>query len=445
MKELLLIQSLGLQGLIEDYRSFFLTLMPSVFILAVIIEFFAGLDPFALVKRAFLSILLLVSVSSFYEQSIDYSMELADKVLKGQMQANKLLKDMMEGEDGLKNSRNFENNQIFSFVRTQLFEDVINTLFSLSIFFIIAVCLLLLKVVYSLVYYIGYGLLGIPCLLYFFPGMEKALRGGILSYVWCLVLPHVLVFVLAIIGSEIAKGYIFGQIIGGSIMGTALLFVLAITVAFVPLMTTSLLSKSGITQAGGILSVVGAHKILSFPKAMLQTALKFTLGLLFPKLALGKLAWNMGRKGAKFLSSGSNSHWGGNNGGGGGGKGKTMASPGQLNGQTQNNTQKGGTKTNSQKTNSVSNEGKSASSRTSSHRGISPGTQTQSRPNSRTGARPQTPSTPQPQGGHRGTVQKYCQGNQRPEKSASHHRSGGSLRPGGHSWNRGLASQEREK
>ena len=443
MKELLLIQSLDLQGLIEDYRNFFLALMPSVFILAVIIEFFAGLDPFALVKRAFLSILLLTSVSSFYEQSIDYSIELADKVLKRQMKANKLLSDMMEGEGRFKNPRNFEKNPIFSFLKIQLFKDFANTIFALSIYFIVVVCLLLLKVVYSLVYYIGYGLLGIPCLLYFFPGMEKALRGGILSYVWCLALPHVLVFVLAIISSEISKGYILGQIIGGSIMGTALLFVLAITVAFVPLMTTSLLSKSGITQAGGILSVVGAHKILSFPKTLLQTALKFTLGLLFPKLALGKLAWDMGRKGAKFLSHGSNSHWGRKNSGGGGGKGKKKltASPVQSLGQTQNKTQKGGTKNNFQKTNSVGGSGHSATSRTSSHRGTSPVTQT--RPNTQTGTRP-TQSTPQ-QGRHRGTLQEYRQRNQRTQNSTSRHRPRGSPRSTGHSRNRGMASQENRK
>ena len=37
MKDLLLIQSLDLQGFIEDYRTFFLALMPSVFIIAVIV------------------------------------------------------------------------------------------------------------------------------------------------------------------------------------------------------------------------------------------------------------------------------------------------------------------------------------------------------------------------------------------------------------------------
>ena len=86
----------------------------------------------------------------------------------------------------------------------------------------------------------------------------KCPQRGVLSYLWCLILPHVLVFIISMIGSEINKGYISGQIIGGSMIGTALLFVLTLFIAFTPLITAMILNGSGVSQAGGIIATIGA-------------------------------------------------------------------------------------------------------------------------------------------------------------------------------------------
>ena len=97
MKDLLLIQSLDLGFLIEKYRLFFIGLLPSVFILAIIIEYFDRLEPFTLVKRAFISVLILTSITSFYNQTIDASMSAADEVMQNQVSGNILMMDMFNG------------------------------------------------------------------------------------------------------------------------------------------------------------------------------------------------------------------------------------------------------------------------------------------------------------------------------------------------------------
>ena len=66
IKDFLLIESLQISSLIDEYHLFFLKILPSVFILAVLIEFLTNLEPLALFKRAFISILVLVTVSTFY-------------------------------------------------------------------------------------------------------------------------------------------------------------------------------------------------------------------------------------------------------------------------------------------------------------------------------------------------------------------------------------------
>ena len=97
MQDLLLVESFDLSNLIEEYRLFFLALLPSVFILAVLIEYFDRLEPFTLVKRAFISILILTSVTGFYHKSITASMDTADEILRNQKQGNILLMDMFDG------------------------------------------------------------------------------------------------------------------------------------------------------------------------------------------------------------------------------------------------------------------------------------------------------------------------------------------------------------
>ena len=259
-----------------------MALVPSVFAIAVIIEYFDRLEPFALIRRGVISVLILVSVTSFYHKSIDASMEIADAILGSQKGRNILLMDMLSADkylDQLDEKRKkggfyqkfYQDKSVWQgtlhFLRFHLFDSFVNDGFSSVIFFIVQLCFLLLKVVYSLIYYLGYALIGIPCLIYLFPTMGNVLRGAILSFVWCLVMPHVLVFILSMIGSEINRGYVSGEIIGGSIMGTALLFIFALFVASTPLITAMILNGSGVSQAGGIIATMGGHWILSLPKS----------------------------------------------------------------------------------------------------------------------------------------------------------------------------------
>jgi hypothetical protein len=323
MKDLLLIQSIDLGFLIEKYRLFFIGLLPSVFILAVIIEYFDRLEPFTLVKRAFLSVLILSTITSFYTNTIDASMSAADEVMQTQISGNILMMDMFSGVDKWDKLRHSKSRPSFykdknalsgtlSFLKYHLFDAFVNDGFTVTIFFITKLCFLILKVVYSLVYYLGYGLIGIPCLVYLFPSMGNVLRGAALSFLWCLVIPHILVFIISLVGSEINRGYISGEVIGGSMMGTALLFILTLFVAFTPLIGAMILNGSGISQAGGIIASIGANYVMNLPKNTVNNgAMLLSGGRLGPKMNLAKGTASSGYKMAKnaknIFSSGTNS------------------------------------------------------------------------------------------------------------------------------------------
>ena len=307
--DILLIQSFDLDGLIEDYRMFFLALIPSMFILSCLIEYFDRLDWLGALKRAVISILILTSVTSFYEDSILASIEAANSKLKSLKQTNILLMDMFEGGKYLDNSKP-DSKQFYKdenavsgsmkFLKYHLFDSFINDGFTISVFFISKICFLIIKVVYSLVYYLGIGLIGVPCIIYLFPTMGNVLRGAILSYIWCLVVPHILVFILSLVGSEINKGYVSGQIIGGSATGTALLFILAIFIAFTPLVAMMLVNGSGMAHAGGIIASIGANYAMNIPKSVTNSvATALTGGKLGPKTQLAKGGAKIGFKVAK--------------------------------------------------------------------------------------------------------------------------------------------------
>ena len=298
MKDLLLIQSFSLEGLVEDYRTFFIGILPGIFAMSCLVEYFDRMEVAQLLKRAIVAVLILTSVASFYKVSIDYSLDAASEKLADQQEKNILLMDMFEAVNhwnklqSENSSKGFyEQNNILwgtvAFLKYHLFDKFINDGFTLTVFFITNICLVILKVVYSLVYYLGYGLVGMSVIIYMFPTMGNVLRGWIISYLWCLIVPHVLVFVLSMIGSEINKGYVAGQVIGGSIMGTALLFVLALLVAFTPIISMMILNGSGLAQAGGIVATLGANYVMGLPnQAVNSAAVIMSGGRLGPKMKL---------------------------------------------------------------------------------------------------------------------------------------------------------------
>ncbi len=296
--DLLLIQSYDIDWLIEDYRLFFLSLIPSMFVFVCLVEYFDRLNWLGACRRALISILILCSVTFFYKATIYASIDAADSKLQSIKQSNILLMDMLDGGKYLDSqspdkSIFYKDDSIvsgtFKFLKYHLFDSFINDGFTVGVFFIAKLCYFLIKAVYSLVYYLGLGLIGIPCLLYMFPTMGNVLRGSILSFIWCLVVPHILVFIISLLGAEINRGYVTGQVIGGSVAGTVLLFIMALFIAFTPLIAMMMVNGSGMAHAGGIIASIGANYAMNLPKNITDTASKVLIGApLGPKAQLAK-------------------------------------------------------------------------------------------------------------------------------------------------------------
>src|SRR5690606_34830286 len=217
---------------------------------------------------------------------------------------NVVLKGMVKGMSHVKDMQQkhvtFKFNNIFGYIKYHLFDRYVNDAFMLWVYFASMLCFWVLKGVYSLAYYLGYGLMGIPCLIYLFPTMSNVMRGGIITYLWCIVVPHVVVFVLIMLGEEIEQGYTNGQVIGGSIEGTIILSFLALMLVGSLLISMMILNGSGVGQAFGVFSGMAVNSIMNLPVTGLSAAATFASGgTLGPKL---KLASQFAKGGYRFAS-----------------------------------------------------------------------------------------------------------------------------------------------
>lgn len=277
VRDLLLIDSTALNILIEDYRLFFISIIPAIFILCCVLEYFSEIDPIALTKRAIIAVLIMTASTSVYKSAIDLSIDSAEEKLMSLKGQNILIENVIGAYSKLDTLRNSNIDKskrsywipmsgVYYFVKDNIFDAAINNTFSVTIYFLANLCFIILKVVYSLVYYLGYGLLGIPCILYMLPKMQSALKGAATSFLWCIITPHVLVFIISLISTEIEKGYTQGHIIGSSLSGSAMVFALTFFIAFTPLISAFILSGAGVSQAAGIMASIGAAKVMNLSK-----------------------------------------------------------------------------------------------------------------------------------------------------------------------------------
>ena len=282
IEDLLLINSLDAAALMEHYRLFFMGLLPFVFMVALIFEYFAQIDPEGLLKRAVISVLLLSCVGTFYHKSINASIAAADEIFKSEKARNPTLREaftraVLPSEVVEKAGKGGYFSAVVDFVKFHLITSKINVVLKAVITLIVVICFIILKVVYSLVYWLGFALFAIPCLIYLLPGMSKVLKGALISYLWCLTLPHVLVVVMSMLTRLIGHSHTSGRIIGDSVLGTALIFVMALMVAFVPVITSFILTGGGVSHAGGVIAAMGANFAMNMPKQAFNRASRYLL------------------------------------------------------------------------------------------------------------------------------------------------------------------------
>lgn len=226
-----------------------------VFVFALLIDrFLERQQPMQILKRVLLAQVILISMPLYYKGVIGFGFDVGNNLLSKQttgLVANwtKITKraeiQMKKKPDTLDVVKAF-----FSFDGASVVEKMAATL--------IFICILLLKVIYSVVYYGTYSAVPILCLLAIFPKFENHLQGAFKSILFLIIEVILVAFVLLFMNSTIsfginANGFMTGLVAIAKFL--VLVFILLGTLK----MSHSLINGSGIESwAGGMGQMLGA-------------------------------------------------------------------------------------------------------------------------------------------------------------------------------------------
>jgi hypothetical protein len=125
----------------------------------------------------------------------------------------------------------------------------INDLVATAFFLISKILMWLLKLIYSTVYHFTYLFSGITAVLYLFGWTNSALKGVVQSFVWCLILPFVVVAILALVGNSFDEKANMGAIVS-HIDSLTWLFGITLLLSLSPMITYGLVKGEGMHSVG---------------------------------------------------------------------------------------------------------------------------------------------------------------------------------------------------
>lgn len=234
------------------------------FIFSLLLEYFGEMKFYEVVKKL---ILVLVFMTFFYaihkegvELSLSGSVELLKEVSPRNLFIKKWTQVKMRTKEDVKKDNSFLKS-VENFIVPN-FNDYVATIF----FVLSKLCLLVVRLVYSTVYHLTYIFAPITALLFFFPVTRGALSGTIISSLWCMLMPFVLVAIFAIIGNSFTSFANNGESIISSLDQVLWFFGLCFLIALSPVFTMGLLKGAGVSMSGTastMLMLNSGTKILS--------------------------------------------------------------------------------------------------------------------------------------------------------------------------------------
>lgn len=227
-------------------------------------------DPTTLLKRWIIVFLVISFVPNYYDKVVGLGMEIGKTLIKEQRGGlignwNKVEARILSKLKGQKKELGIGEvvAGLFSFDPTKAVEKVAAI--------IIFVCVLLIKIIYSTVYYATYSSIGILCALSIFPPYKNHIYGALNSVMYLIITPIlislVLVFMNESLNFELSKdGLLFGFLGIAKFMALCVVLLGCLKIGF-------LLVRGGGPEGwaagmGQILSAGMAYKMMNFSKLM---------------------------------------------------------------------------------------------------------------------------------------------------------------------------------
>jgi hypothetical protein len=260
------------------------------FLLGTILEFFADWNFSGVLKRLIFASVLLVTFESMLIKGVNLSFEISQTILKRFSPNNNLVKAMQKAKSEALNEKGQKSATIFGHLKA-LPNLLIDSATSITLYILKFLSFLLLKHLYSLVYFLLYSFFGLSALLSILNISQKSLEGSIKTLFWLYLTPLVLTITLILIDGIYNFKNPQGISVTENLENSLHLLVTCISLLMAPVFSTALIAGTGLGQVGDKIASMGAMSALMMPQNFVT----------YPFRKTGSIALKNGEE--KFISA----------------------------------------------------------------------------------------------------------------------------------------------
>ncbi len=252
------------------------------FLLGTILEFFHEWNFSGVLKRLIFASILLVSFESMLIKGVNLSFEISGTLLKRFSPNNHLVKEFKKAQANHNKENNNKSASRFGYLKA-IPNLLIDSATSITLYILKFLSFLLLKHIYSLVYFLLYSFFGLSALLSILNISQNSLEGSIKTLLWLYLTPLVLTITLILLDGIYGIKNPQGISVTENLENSLHLLVTCISLLMAPVFSTALIAGTGLGQVGDKLASMGAmsgfmmpQKWVTYPfKKIPATAYKF--------------------------------------------------------------------------------------------------------------------------------------------------------------------------
>lgn len=265
LKDLLLITNPKVIGLCTFLNKSALSFILPVFYIGIAFEFFNKMDFEGVAKRAFIAFFAISLLTNIHIEAVSTSLDVSSDLIKKYSPQNKFLTAYVTAKGEVSESKKGVWVKLTSIVKMLVEDPIVMIIFLLSY-----VSFFLLTQLYSLTYHLTMAMIGLCAVLSIFPMTSGSLKGAVKSMFWCTLMPFVVAIILCLIGDSDAFFKTYSGGIVQNLESLIQLLIMTIILLLSPMITSKLMSDSGIShvaeslgQMAGMATLIGGASMIS--------------------------------------------------------------------------------------------------------------------------------------------------------------------------------------
>ena len=262
LKDLLFISNPKVLGLAEYLNKTALLFIMPAFFIGITTEFFTNFDFKSVAKRAVIAFLAIKLLTPIHIEAVDTSLKVSSELIKKYSPQNKFLTAYQTAKgDSQDAGTATEKKGVWSKL-TSIVKMLVNDPIVMIIFLLSYIAFFLLTQLYSLTYHLTIAMIGLCAVLSVLPITSRSLVGAVKSSLWCILMPFVVAIILCLIGDSDAFFKTYSGGIVQNLESLIQLFIMTIILLLAPMITSKIMSESGVSHVAESLGQMAAMTTL---------------------------------------------------------------------------------------------------------------------------------------------------------------------------------------